>query len=641
MAPKQLTLEELQAKVEAGKKLSNKEKRLLERLVELEEQAKEDEVAAKRVDEDKLAAFSISLRGIQEGDKVKATGDDVVVKGFSISAPKCELFRDADLVLSKGRKYGFLGPNGRGKTTLLRFIESRKLPVPDFDILLVEQEKEASDVSVVDQVLSSHTKRQQAIDREQSLILEMEKAEADGVNDAGTWERLHHEMLEAINDLEFLEVDKAEPHVRRILSGLGFTENMMTHGTTTLSGGWRMRVALASALFIEPHLLLLDEPTNHLDLPAVLWLEYYMKHSFKKTAVTVSHDQDFIEAACTNILHLNNMKLDTYNTTNVAHFSRQVDQNWNKLLSDYETQQKELKKHKASQKTKKQAEEAVIKKWGTLMDRPRPYRVKFDFLSPEDTSFYIRLTNVDFSYVPGTPIFKDINFGLDCGDRVAIVGHNGSGKSTLMNLITKKLKPTEGESQWKHGLRIAVYDQHFEEHLPFDKSPVDFLKETYNLNEANARQQLGMFGLEGDRHKLPISALSGGQKARCVLASISQRKPHMLLLDEPTNHLDMESVEALIEGLKHFKGGVILISHDARLIHETDCRLFIVPGDTSVVEYGEGFDEYCSQVYDEIEKRDKEAEAEAERLAEQRKKLREEKLQKFAGLQKAKEEAAK
>eukprot|EP00915_Cephaloidophora_sp_WS-2016_P000133 GHVH01000217.1.p1 GENE.GHVH01000217.1~~GHVH01000217.1.p1 ORF type:complete len:716 (+),score=184.61 GHVH01000217.1:26-2173(+) len=641
---KEPTYEELLSKQEEGKKLSNKERRRLEELKRKAEIKDEEEAR----DCDPLSAFTLSLAASAKEEAAGSiSATDVIVRGFNIAAPRMDLFVNADVKLVQSRKYGLLGPNGKGKSTLLRFLAHRRLPIPErTDVLLVEQEKSADDTSIVDQVKLSHHRREALLEEERAILNEMdlqyrlgkEDVELDDevvvLWDIAKWLEKNERLDDVIIQLGIIGSDGADAKIRQILKGLGFTDQMMLYGTTTLSGGWRMRVSLAAALFVEPELLLLDEPTNHLDLNATLWLERYMSKKFKKTSLIVSHDQDFLDSVCSDLICLQDKKLKYYgNGLEKFRAAEKID--FDKRTKDYEQQQKDLTRIKTkSQKSAKEADEIMAKKnGGSLLEKPKLYNVKFDFLSPEDTNYTINVNSVSFTY-PGAKkaIFNDLNFGLDSGDRVAIVGDNGSGKSTLLNLITKKLEPTEGDVRIRQGCRIARYDQHFDEHLDLEKSGVEFLRDKFGLAEEKCRASLGAFGLEGTKHLIPIHSLSGGQKARVVLASIGLQKPHIMLLDEPTNHLDMESVEALIDGIKMFKGGVILVSHDARLIESTGCRLFVVPGDQSVTEYKGEFQQYREMIYDQIEEQEKELEREAQLATEKKALERAQKRQQFEKL---------
>ncbi|CAE7562078.1 ABCF4, partial [Symbiodinium sp. CCMP2456] len=297
-------------------KLSNKERRLYAKHLEKQkEEAEEEEAAAAKATmgaeaarlEEELRAFAVSLPSGLEPTKGAV---DLHLEGFSISAGGQRLFDDAALKLAKGRRYGLLGPNGAGKTTLLKHLATRKLPLPErWTVTLVQQEAEATELHVVDEVLSADTTRRNLLASEARLL---EKLESFGEGEeAEELQKLCDELSAVCDDLEAMGADAAEARVRKILCGLGFTSEMIDGPVNILSGGWRMRVSLAKALFLEPDLLLLDEPTNHLDLDAVLWLDEYLCE-YPKTLLVVSHDADFLDSVCTDVLHLEERKLIPY-----------------------------------------------------------------------------------------------------------------------------------------------------------------------------------------------------------------------------------------------------------------------------------------------------------------------------------------
>ncbi|KAJ9675235.1 hypothetical protein PVL29_024260 [Vitis rotundifolia] len=385
--------------------------------------------------------------------------------------------------------------------------------------------------------------------------------------------------------------------------------------TQSFSGGWRMRISLARALFVQPTLLLLDEPTNHLDLMAVLWLEEYLCR-WKKTLVVVSHDRDFLNTVCSEIIHLHDQKLHFYN------------RNFDDFESGYEQRRKEMNKKfeihdeqvKAAKRTGIESKASKNKTKGKVDDdepppeapkKLRDYSVEFHFPKPiELTPPLLQLIEVSFSY-PNREDFRlsDVNVDIDMGTHVAIVGPNGAGKSTLLNLLAGDLVPMEGEVQRSQKLRIGRYSQHFVDLLKMDETSVQYLLRLHLDQEGLSKQEavrakLGKFGLPSHNHLTPIMKLSGGQKARVVFTSISMSKPHILPLDEPTNHLDMQSIDALADALDEFSGGVVLVSHDSRLISrvckdEERSEIWVVENGT-VSSFSKSFEEYKEELQKEI-----------------------------------------
>ncbi|KAH9278942.1 ATP-binding cassette sub-family F member 1 [Echinococcus granulosus] len=538
---------------------------------------------------------------------------DIKVETFSLSAKGKDLFVNASLQITHGRRYGLCGPNGHGKTTLLRHIAERKLAIPsNIDILLCEQEVIADDTPSVQVVLNSDTKRLNLLQELETLREKVETSHDAGVLD------LYNEVHE---ELVAMRADAAEGKARRILAGLGFTPPMMERPTKDLSGGWRMRVSLARALFLEPTLLLLDEPTNHLDLNAVIWLDNYLQ-SWKKTLLVVSHDQSFLDNVCTDIIHLDQKQLFYYRG-NYDRFKTMLAQRRREQMKEYEKQERRLKELKQSGMSAKQAQaknqrEALTRKQGKgkgaqnnggeggpadakqLIAKPKDYVVKFYFPNPPPLNPpVLGLFNCSFAYPNQKLLFKDVNFGVDLSTRIAIVGPNGVGKSTFIKLLTGELTPTEGERRINHRAKIGKYDQHSADQLNLSETPAQYLMRLFNLPMQEARGTLGKFGLESHAHTIPNADLSGGQKARVAFAELSKRAPDILILDEPTNNLDIESIDALAEAINNFEGGVIIVSHDERLIRDTECILWIIE-DQDIVEICGEFDDYRREILEAL-----------------------------------------
>ncbi|KAG1365426.1 ABC transporter F family member 4 [Cocos nucifera] len=548
---------------------------------------------------------------------------DISIESFTVSAAGKDLLKNASLKISHGKRYGLVGPNGKGKSTLLKLLAWRKIPVPrNIDVLLVEQEVVGDDRTALEAVVSAN---EELVSLRKEVAAVSEKPERDEDDENG--ERL----AELYERLQLLGSDAAEAQASKILAGLGFTKEMQIRPTRSFSGGWRMRISLARALFMQPTLLLLDEPTNHLDLRAVLWLEEYLCR-WKKTVVVVSHDRDFLNTVCNEIIHLHEMKLHLYRG-NFDDFESGYEQKRKEVNKKFETYDKQRKaaqrsgskaqqdkvKDRAKYVASKEAAKSKGKKKGNNdddlpLDVPqkwRDYTVQFSFPEPTElTPPLLQLIEVSFSY-PSREDFRlsDVDVGIDMGTRVAIVGPNGAGKSTLLNLIAGDLVPTEGEVRRSQKLRIGRYSQHFVDLLTMEENPVQYLlrlhpdQEGFSKQEA-VRAKLGKFGLPSHNHLTPIAKLSGGQKARVVFTSISMSRPHILLLDEPTNHLDMQSIDALAEALEQFTGGVVLVSHDSRLISrvcedEEKSEIWIVE-DGTVKKYPSTFEDYKEDLLQEI-----------------------------------------
>ncbi|OON18478.1 ABC transporter, ATP-binding protein [Opisthorchis viverrini] len=555
-------------------KISKKD---LKKLKKREEFDKLVEAAKEKIVSNSGTLDNFALSQAPTSAKVKAAQDkqlDIKVENFSIAAKGKDLFVNASLQITHGRRYGLVGPNGHGKTTLLRHIASRAINIPsNIDVLLCEQ--------------------------------------------AGGALILNELRLLVYEELTAMKADAAEGRARRILAGLGFTPRMMERATKDLSGGWRMRVSLARALFLEPTFLLLDEPTNHLDLNAVIWLDNYLQ-GWKKTLLIVSHDQSFLDNVCTDMIHLDQRQLFYYRG-NYNSFKVMLTQRRKEQLREYEKQEKRLRELKQSGMSSKQAvaknqREALTRKQvkgrqlvgggadtetkatPQLLAKPKEYVVKFHFPNPPPLSPpLLGLHNVTFSYPGQKPLFHDLNFGVDMSSRISIVGPNGVGKSTFLKLLTGEVEPTIGERRISHRVKIGKYDQHSADQLDLTLSPTEYLQKLFNLSYQDARSTLGKFGLEAHAHTIPNADLSGGQRARVAFAELSRRAPDILILDEPTNNLDIESIDALAVAINEYEGGVIIVSHDERLIRDTNCTLWVIE-DCTINEIDGEFDDYRREI---------------------------------------------
>jgi len=535
----------------------------------------EEELCQKLEEEARMAAEARACTGVLG---IHSMSRDIKIDNFSVTFHGAELLQDTKLELSVGNRYGLIGPNGCGKSSLLAVLGNREVPIQDhIDIYYLDREMPASEKTALQCVMEADEERV----RLEKLAEELASSED---------EESQAYLMEVYDRLDDLGVETAEARASHLLYGLGFDAGMQNKKCKDYSGGWRMRVALARALFIRPHLLLLDEPTNHLDLEACVWLEEELK-TYATILVIISHSQDFINGVCNNILHMDKRKLKTYGG-NYDTFMRTRLELLENQTKQYQWEQDQISHMKnyiarfghGSAKLARQAQskEKTLAKMvaGGLTEKVESDRsVSFCFYScgtiPPPV---IMVQNVSFRYSDTTPfIYKNLEFGLDLDTRLALVGPNGAGKSTLLKLIYGELIPSQGMIRRNNHLKMARYHQHLHELLEMDLSPLDYMMKMFpEFKERDEmRKVIGRYGITGKAQTSPLKQLSDGQKCRVVFAWLSWQVPHMLLLDEPTNHLDMETIDALADAINAFEGGVLLVSHDFRLIDQVAEEIWI------------------------------------------------------------------
>ncbi|KAI1235935.1 ATP-binding cassette sub-family F member 3, partial [Lamprotornis superbus] len=561
-----LLLKRGQTSVVNAKKLEKAEARL---------KAKQD----KRLERDSLKSSSpvvleeasASQASSKKETRMESSGKnksyDVHIENFDVSFGERVLLTGADLNLAFGRRYGLVGRNGLGKTTLLKMIASQSLRIPShISILHVEQEVAGDDTPALQSVLECDTTRESLLQEERDLTAKISAGRGEGTEGA--------RLSEIYTKLEEIEADKAPARASVILAGLGFNAKMQQQTTKEFSGGWRMRLALARALFARPDLLLLDEPTNMLDVRAILWLESYLQ-TWQSTILVVSHDRNFLNAVATDIIHLHSQRLDMYRG-DFENFIKTKEERLKNQQREYEAQQQYREhiqvfidrfRYNANRASQVQSKIKLLE--------------KLPVLKPVDKE-----SEVIIRFPDGFEKFSPPILQLD------EVGENGAGKSTMLKILMGELAPVRGIRHAHRNLKIGYFSQHHVDQLDLNISAVELLARKFpGKTEEEYRHQLGRYGVSGELAVRPVASLSGGQKSRVAFAQMTMPCPNFYILDEPTNHLDMETIEALAKALNNFRGGIILVSHDERFIRLV-CHELWVCENTTVTRIEGGFDQY-------------------------------------------------
>lgn len=481
----------------------------------------------------------------------------------------------SDLEVFAGQKVAMIGPNGCGKSSL-------------FSLLLGNITADAGECSVskhwktvaISQYIddTSRTTLDYVIDGDTHLRqIEKQLVEAE-LNDNGELIAQLHEKLEHAGAYN------VQARGATILAGLGFSDKDLSSLVANFSGGWQMRLNLARALLCPSDLLLLDEPTNHLDLDAVIWLQDYLQQ-YSGTLVLISHDQAFIDACANVIVSFEDKKLISY-TGNYSSYQKQRAERLILAQKQYEKQQQKkqhltsfILRFKAKASKAKQAQSRVkqLEKMEALLPIQQANEFSFEFTAPEKLpNPLINMEDIQLGY-DSTVILSNIHLNLVPGSRIGLLGRNGAGKSTFIKLLASELEPMQGRYTTSAGLKIGYFAQHQVQALNLENSAFDHLLALdRKLTDQQIRDYLGGFGFQGDEALKKVAPMSGGEKARLVLALIVYTKPNLLLLDEPTNHLDMNMREALAYALQSFDGAMVIVSHDRYLLESVCDDFYLV-----------------------------------------------------------------
>jgi ATP-binding cassette subfamily F protein 3 len=523
----------------------------------------------------------------KEAKESKSKNKDVnILINMSVLGGGDELLNKTNLILTNGRRYGLIGRNGAGKSTLLTHISEYLFP--DFPkylhVLHVQQETAPSDITVVEHVLNSDQRLQMLLGKQRHF-----EAQKDSLTES---QRIELEQI--YDELKAIDAYGAEARAFSILSGLQFSSEMMRYRTRDLSGGWRMRVALAAALFVSPDILLLDEPTNHLDFPAVKWLEDYLK-DYKNTLMVVSHDRAFLDYVITDVIYLHQKKLNYYKGDYVT-FEKVRAEQLRTNAKAYQIQQDKIahqtefiNRFRANKKLSSMVQSRI--KVLDKMDRvdkevaERQFQWMFPDPPPLRKEQLVSVDDVKFGYSPDKILFDDVNLEVRMDSRVGILGANGAGKSTLIKLIMGQAEPLSGSVVVNRNASIGYFAQHHMDNLNMDLTPVEYLRKSFpGATFEDCFKQLSVFGLKGNLFKQKIGTLSGGQKSRVTFAQMTWEHPHVIILDEPTNHCDMQTIDALIDAVCAFKGGVVVVSHDQHFLANV-CNEFWAVGKGKIAPF--------------------------------------------------------
>jgi ATP-binding cassette, subfamily F, member 3 len=518
----------------------------------------------------------------------------LTISGLTYRIGGRSLLDQASAQITEGAKVGLVGRNGAGKSTLLDLIRGALQPdagsieLPrGYRIGFLAQEAPGGEANALATVL--------AADRERAGLIAEREAGPEALRAA----EIEARLIE-------IGAHSAPSRAARILAGLGLDDALQRRPLADLSGGWRMRVALAAILFAEPDLLLLDEPTNHLDLEAALWLERFLRN-YRRTLILVSHDRRFLNAVTTVTLHLQHGKLTVYSGGFDAYLRARTEaaRRLDALARQQVLERQRLQafvdrfRYKASKARQAQSRLKALARLEPIIlpAEEAPARIGFPD-PPQLNPPLIALDGVAVGYVPGKPVLSRLDLRLDPDDRIALLGANGNGKTTLARLLAGRLAPTAGHVTRSPKLACGFFAQHQIEEMRPNESAFDHLSSLMPGEPPEAvRARLGRFGFGQEKAFVAVGDLSGGERARLNLALVTYEAPALLILDEPTNHLDIETREALVEAINDFPGAVVVVSHDWHLLELVADRLWLVAGGTARPFDGD-LEDYERQVLD-------------------------------------------
>jgi len=499
------------------------------------------------------------------------------------------LFENVTFQAHAGHRLGLVGANGSGKSSLFSMLLGQ-LDADDGDLSMsasdrishVAQESPSGPRSALDFVIDGDQEL-----REVQTAIEI--AEHDGES------KDLHKLYER---LEQMDGFTAEARAARLLHGLGFAQDSIGTPVQEFSGGWRMRLNLARALMCPSEIMLLDEPTNHLDLPAILWLERWLKN-YEGILMVASHDRDFLDAVCNHVANIEHQQIRLY-AGNYSQFEHRRSEQLAQQQAMYKRQQKEVKhiqsyvdrfRYKASKAKQAQSRLKMLERMTVIAPAHVDSPFRFQFMKPEKQPHHLaKLEQVVAGY--SEPVLSDIDILISAGDRIGLLGVNGAGKSTLVKALCDGSTLLGGERIVSKDTKIGYFAQHQLDLLQAEHSPYDHLKAVApGDRESELRNFLGRFGFNGERIFEPVAPFSGGEKARLVLALMIRQQPNLLLLDEPTNHLDLEMRQALSRALVDYSGALVVISHDRHLLRSV-CDELLIVHDGRVDQFDRSLDDY-------------------------------------------------